>query len=188
MAEQANVRRCLVICPIGSEESDERRHSDQVFKHLIEPAARECGYVAERSSDSEQPGMITSQIITSLTEVSLVVADLSFQNPNVFYELAVRHAARMPVVILCDRKWGLPFDISDARTIRFDFRRTHGPVSGVRQLRRSQGALSCSNQVRRGGRREVDNPVSASIVLIQHAEGNGPRAARCDDSGRYREA
>jgi hypothetical protein len=164
-------RRCFVICPIGSEGSEERAHSDSVFKHLIEPAARQCGYTAERSSDSDEPGMITSQIIERLTNDPLVIADLSFQNANVFYELAVRHAARMPVVILCDRNWNLPFDISDARAIRFQFAEVSDPMAILDNALAAREHLISQIKFVESSGGEVDNPISSSIDLLAMRKG-----------------
>jgi hypothetical protein len=45
---------------------------------------------------------------------------LSFHNPNVFYEMALRHATKLPVVQICRRKDRLPFDVNQVRTISLD--------------------------------------------------------------------
>ncbi len=64
--------------------------------------------------------MITSQIIEQLLESKLVIADLTNNNPNVFYELAIRHITQKPYIqmIKCGQK--IPFDINGMRTIFFD--------------------------------------------------------------------
>ena len=50
----------------------------------------------------------------------LVVADLTDHNPNVFYEVAIRHAMQKPLVQLIDENQRIPFDVSDVRTIKVD--------------------------------------------------------------------
>ena len=65
---------------------------------------------------------ITSQVIQHLAEDPLVIADLTSHNPNVFYELAVRHCTGLPVIHLLQDGQGIPFDISQQRTIFFDYR------------------------------------------------------------------
>src|SRR5690242_1093880 len=92
-------RLCFVISEIGEENSEIRRRADDVLKYVIAPAAIDCGYEDPvRADQLPDPGIITSQIIQYLVESPLVVADLTGRNPNVFYELAVRHATGKPVV------------------------------------------------------------------------------------------
>jgi hypothetical protein len=50
----------------------------------------------------------------------LVVADLSFHNPNVFYELAIRHATKLPTVLISRTAERVPFDIADLRVVFLD--------------------------------------------------------------------
>ena len=88
---------CFVIAPIGEPESDTRRRSDQILRHVIRPAVKSKGYTAIRADEISEPGIITSQVIQHIVEDPLVVADLTERNPNVFYELAVRHAIRNTV-------------------------------------------------------------------------------------------
>jgi hypothetical protein len=52
----------------------------------------------------------------------LLIAVLTFQNPNVYYELAIAHAAARPLIILCEGSHSLPFDIKDQRVIFYDLR------------------------------------------------------------------
>lgn len=116
----ASARRCFVIAPIGDIGSETRRRSDQVMRHLIEPAASECGYEAIRADRISEPGLITTQVIEQIMDVPMVVADLSEQNPNVFYELAIRHAVGKPLVQIIREGERIPFDVSGMRTIQFN--------------------------------------------------------------------
>src|SRR4051812_21831551 len=113
---------CFVIAPIGDSGTEIRIRSDKVLKHIIAPAATECGYKSLRADHISEPGIITSQVIQHLVEDPLVIADLTGPNANVFYELAVRHAVRMPVVQIIDAAESIPFDVASSRTIRFDYR------------------------------------------------------------------
>jgi hypothetical protein len=51
-----------------------------------------------RADQIDTPGMTTSQVLRAVQESDLVVADLTGHNPNVFYELAVRHAVENSVI------------------------------------------------------------------------------------------
>ncbi len=89
---------CFVIAPIGDEGSETRKRSDQILNHVITPTALSCGYEAIRADKISKSGMITMQIIQHLLDVPLVIADLTDYNPNVFYELAIRHVVNPPKV------------------------------------------------------------------------------------------
>ena len=115
-------RICFVISPIGDPESEARKRSDQVFKHVLAPAVLELGYRAIRADHISEPGMITSQVIQHIVDDPLVIADLTDRNPNVFYELAIRHAIRKPLVQIIRRGDAIPFDVAGTRTIHVDHR------------------------------------------------------------------
>jgi hypothetical protein len=115
-----NLRTCFVIAPIGDEDSEFRAHSDSVLKHIVEPVAEKCGFSRPSRADQiGRPGQISNQIIDHLVNDDLVIADLSFHNPNVFYELAIRHALRKPIVQIIRKGDRIPFDVSPIRTIEF---------------------------------------------------------------------
>ena len=113
-------KKCFVIAPLGEPESETRKRSDQVLKHVIRPAVGECGYEAIRADEIDKPGIITSQVLQHIVDDPLVVADLTERNPNVFYELAIRHALRKPLVQLMKKGEQIPFDVAGARTIFVD--------------------------------------------------------------------
>ena len=110
---------CFFIAPIGSDGSDERKHSDLFLRQIVEPALAETLTVI-RADEIDASGLITSQVIEYLAKARLVVADLSYHNPNVFYELALRHAVRKPVVHIIRKSDRIPFDINQARMIQID--------------------------------------------------------------------
>ena len=115
-------RKCFIISPIGPPGSEIREHADDVFEFIIKPAVKKCEFVAERGDHASAPGKISTQMFDSILGDPLVIAVLNFNNPNVFYELAVAHAAARPLVILCEKSQELPFDIKDHRVIYYDLR------------------------------------------------------------------
>lgn len=114
-------KECFVICPIGSEGSDIRERADKLLEHIIEESVSELGYYTTRADEITEPGSITNQVIDKTLKSDLVIADLTGHNPNVFYELAVRHATGKPYIQLIDSTEDIPFDISAIRTIYYDF-------------------------------------------------------------------
>ena len=115
------MKKCFVISPIGKEGTDIRKHADNVFELLIEPAVRECGMEAFRADHLDRPGWITEQVFEEIYTANVCIADLTFGNPNVFYELGVAQSANRPVITLIQKGQTIPFDIRDFRCIEYDF-------------------------------------------------------------------
>lgn len=111
---------CFYITPIGDEDSEFRKHSDLFLESIITPALENFNLTVVRADQIDKPGTITNQIIEYIFKSKLVIADLSFHNPNVFYELALRHACRLPTVQLIRKSDRIPFDLSQSRTIVID--------------------------------------------------------------------
>jgi hypothetical protein len=107
---------CFVIAPIDQEGSEQRKHSDMILESLIRRSL-DPEWDVVRADQITAPGMISGQVIEYLLQSGLVVADLSFHNPNVFYELALRHAVGKPTVHLIRSGDMIPFDLKDFRTI-----------------------------------------------------------------------
>src|SRR5205085_5786008 len=105
----------------------------------------------------DKPGVITRQTIEYILRSRLVVADLSFSNANVFYELALRHAARLPVVQIIQHGDPIPFDINQMRTIIIDNRDIYTLLPNV-ELYKSELASQARRALEAGA--EVDTPVS----------------------------
>jgi nucleoside 2-deoxyribosyltransferase len=110
-------KSCFVISPIGDDASSTRRAIDGLVDAVIGPTLRELGFRVEVAHRMAKAGSITNQVIELLLSADLVVANLTDLNPNVMYELAVRHAVRKPVVTLADRSTRLPFDLAEERTV-----------------------------------------------------------------------
>jgi hypothetical protein len=111
---------CFDIAPIGDEGTEWRKHSDLFMGTLVEPAVREFQLTLIRADAITRPGIINAQVIEHIVRCRLVIADLSFHNPNVFYELALRHATRKPIVQLIRAADRIPFDLQAFRTIQID--------------------------------------------------------------------
>lgn len=149
---------CFFIAPIGEEGSEIRKRSDQVFNHIIKPVAQMCGYKAIRADHISKPGIITNQVIEYVVEAPLVIADLTGHNPNVFYELAIRHTVRKPVIQIINKGERIPFDIISMRTVHVDIH----DLDSVEEAKQK-----IINQIRyiEEGKVEIDNPISTAIDI-----------------------
>lgn len=150
-------KTCFYITPIGAEGSEARKHSDMFLGSLVEPALESFGLTVVRADSIDKPGTITRQIIEYVLRSRLVIADLSFHNPNVFYELAIRHAARLPVVQLVRSADRIPFDVNQMRTIHIDTTDIYTLLPKVETYK-----AEIASQVRRAldDPDAVDNPIS----------------------------
>jgi hypothetical protein len=162
---------CFYITAIGDADSEERKHSDLFLGNIVEPALASFGLKVVRADSIDRPGIITRQIIEYLLRSRLVIADLSFHNPNVFYELALRHAARLPIVQIIRVGDSLPFDIHQMRTIVVDNRDIYTLLPKIETYR-----SEIASQVRRAleAESEIDTPISIYFPEFRLSGGKLP--------------
>ena len=157
------LRTCFFVAPIGAENSEVRQRSDQVSKYIVDPVCDELGYKTVRADEISQPGVITSQVLQHVLTDDLVIADLSGRNPNVFYELAIRHAFRKPFVQLIDVAETIPFDVAALRTVMFD-------LSNLDSVDKAKAELARQIEAVESRKVEIETPISASVDLQQARE------------------
>lgn len=107
----------FVAIPFGVKEGLD---FNRVYHDLIRPALESAGFDAFRADEELRAGDIRTDSFQELLLADLVVAELSIDNPNVWYELGVRHAlrARGVIQLQCVREY-MPFDIYADRTLRY---------------------------------------------------------------------
>lgn len=126
-------KSAFVIMPIKKLGTPEYEHYRALFDGVIAPTIADFGFSVKRADDYQSSGAITKDIILPLATADLVVADLTALNPNVFYELGVRHTLvrRGTIMIMDEAQSDLPFDIQAYRVIKF-----RGDIPGVNALRK----------------------------------------------------
>ncbi|MGW6947358.1 hypothetical protein [Streptomyces xanthophaeus] len=135
--ESDQPRRCFVVGPIGdphaehgSPEREAYEHHLGIFEQVIAPACEKYGVTAVRADGIAHAGDINEQICRHVVESDLVIADVSGGNPNVMYELGLRHITGKPTIHIGEAGQ-LPFDIASIRTIRYQRTRSH--LTGARK-------------------------------------------------------
>jgi len=111
---------CFIISRIGGDGTPERKIADEKLYHFFKPVLDELGYESMRADQEETPGSISRSIVERIINSEMVIADISDQNPNVFYEIAIRNAVKKPIIIIRSPDQKPPFDIQDKRAIAVD--------------------------------------------------------------------
>ena len=112
-----------------------------------------------------EPGQITLQVIDRVLRARAAVADLTGSNANVYYELAIRHTAKLPVALIAEKDRQLPFDIAQMRTIFVD----HTDLASADSCR-EQIVIQLREAL--GDNAVVDSPIATSIDVRALASGD----------------
>lgn len=105
---------CFVMQPFASPHGD-------YYTLIYEPAISKAGLKAVRADDEIfGTGKVIDQIWRGINSASVLVAELTTRNANVFYELGLAHALRKPVILVSANKPDVPFDIGHVRVIYYD--------------------------------------------------------------------
>lgn len=134
------MKQAFFVTPIGEQGSDERERADSVLKHVLTPALSD--YEIIRADKIENPGSINVDIIERLYKSDLVVADLTGFNPNVMYEVGVRHSFNLPIIQFAQQGQRLPFDLATERTIFFDLAKLDSVEEAKNRIGAAEAAIS----------------------------------------------
>jgi hypothetical protein len=162
--DRSNVRQCFVVSAFGSTQEEKRRHK-QVLRHLVQKVLGDRFRVI-RADEIDDEGLITNQIIEHLIDDDLVVADLTGLNPNVFYEVAVRHAVRKPIVHLITAGQEIPFDVANMRAVQYALDDPDALELAQAELARKVKAIEENDW------KAASNPISSArdVWLLQESE------------------
>lgn len=168
MEPKTSKKKCFVITPIGSEADQIRRHINGIIDAVIIPTLtpKYDISVAHRMTD---PGTINKQVIKGIYESDLVIANLTEKNPNVMYELALRHCIGTPVIIIAEEGTSLPFDISGERTI-FYINDSQGVIELKKKLEECECAIDFDAKKKVGPVYDALREIDANISIIENIE------------------
>ena len=157
MADQSDpqkVKTCFVIGPIGNEGSETRKKADLLLGLVIKEVLEKKPFLYSviRADSLGEPGLISVQVINGVINSDVVVADLSGQNPNAFYELAIRHMEEKPVIHMTDEP-RIPFDVIDYRTIQYNMSEMASIENAKIELAKQVSAIEAEKY-------EVANPIT----------------------------
>lgn len=165
-------RTCFVVSPIGNrfEPPGSRGRTSfeeniQMWEEVIQPACDAVGLTAVRADRIAESGDITDQVFDYLRTAEIVIADLSHGNPNVMYELGLRHS-RPGITIQIGEYEQLPFDVNTIRTLQF--RRTPAGLIAIRNelIEALRAALNSNTPTQLRATAAFSAPLGAALVDV----------------------
>lgn len=113
--------RCFVIMPIGKEGTVEYENNMMVYNKIIKPSVENSGYNIKcyHADLISESGDISRQVIEALRDDDIVIADLRRNNPNVIYELGIRHTFGKRSILICSEQSDHFFHTTKYRAIRY---------------------------------------------------------------------
>ncbi|HYT60914.1 MAG TPA: hypothetical protein VEL06_12130 [Haliangiales bacterium] len=115
----ARQRSCFVIMPFSKTTEDHTEdYWTEFFEKFLYPAISSQGFVVHRSE--AKTGKISKDIVHDLAYCDLVFAVLTDNNPNVWYELGIRHTSRLGTVLAIQKGQKPAFDVRDYGIIFYD--------------------------------------------------------------------
>lgn len=105
---------CFVLMPF--DEKFQPLYDDHV-RPTVEGAKLRC----ERADDIHGTSLITWDIWERINRARFLIAELTDQNPNVFYELGLAHALSKDVILITQSMDFVPFDLKTIRCIVYEF-------------------------------------------------------------------
>ncbi|WNM61706.1 tetratricopeptide repeat-containing protein [Candidatus Nitrospira neomarina] len=134
----------FVAMPFGVKKDSQGTEIDfnRVYDELIKPALDEAGLDVFRADEEERAGDIRTDMFQELLIADLVVADLTIDNPNVWYELGVRHALRARgVVLICGGRVTTAFDLYTDRKLRYSIKNSGPDPATLEQEKKNLSSL-----------------------------------------------
>jgi hypothetical protein len=129
--------RVFVAMPFNAD------HSNDLWG-IIQSACLVCQMNVHRADESVFPNPIIADILEELERAEVIICDLTGMNSNVFYELGIAHVRCDSVILLCQEKESLPFDLASIRCIFFNLTTTSGRQKLIENLSKTLEALRSS--------------------------------------------
>ena len=123
---QTPCKKCFVVMPFGikpvNDGSGRVYDFDKVYRVIMRRAIQQAGLEPIRADERKGANIIHTDMFKDLRDQSVVLADLSLENPNVFYELGIRHVmSSKGTVLMCRAGSELPFDVKLSRVIFYKY-------------------------------------------------------------------
>jgi nucleoside 2-deoxyribosyltransferase len=109
-------RHCFVVMPFGDQDLQ------VVYEDFVRPTLVDgCNLLCERGDDVFGSNVIMDDILKSVEDADVILADLTGKNANVFYEVGICHALGKPVLLLAQSMDDVPFDLRHRRVLLYEY-------------------------------------------------------------------
>lgn len=105
---------CFVLMPFASK-------YQPIYDDHIRPVVESAGLKCQRVDEVAGTNSITWDIWERINRARLLIAELTDQNPNVFYELGLAHAISKDVILVTQSMDFVPFDLRTLRCIVYEY-------------------------------------------------------------------
>ncbi len=156
----------FVAMPFGVKKDGQGVEIDfnRVYAELIKPALEAAGLEVFRADEEERVGDIRTDMFQELLIADLVVADLTLDNPNVWYTLGVRHALRARgVVLISGGRVPTAFDLYTDRKLRYGIKNGGPDSATIEQDKRNLSDMVKATMESWRGRK-----ISPVYTLLEH--------------------
>jgi len=109
----AGKHQALVLMPF-------KKEFDEVYRVAFKEPLTELGYRCERIDELPFVGDVVQKLYDKLEHAGLIIAEMTGQNPNVFYELGYADALRKTVILVAQTAADVPFDVRSRRVITYE--------------------------------------------------------------------
>lgn len=113
---------CFVSMPFGvkhDQETEKTIDFDSIYQLVISPAADAEGFVTVRADNTLPSGRILDQVVERIMAADLFIGDISTLNPNVFYEIGLRHMTAKLCMLIARKGVKIPFDLAGYRVYMY---------------------------------------------------------------------
>jgi hypothetical protein len=110
--------------------------AEDIYKLSTKPVCEEFNLEVSRADEMFTTNPVLDDILSAIKDASIIVADISGKNPNVFYELGISHLLKQTqtIMITQDDFGQVPFDVAHFRILKY-FNTVAGKASYEKQLR-----------------------------------------------------
>jgi nucleoside 2-deoxyribosyltransferase len=113
---------------------------NEIFEDIVRPAVHTSNTECQRGDDVFGSNVIMEDILKSIKEAGIVVADLTGRNANVFYEVGLCHALGKKVLLLAQSIDDVPFDLRHRRVLLYE-NTFHGGALLAKKLKASMEVM-----------------------------------------------